>query len=96
VAVERAQGDRELRNLGRRVAELRIERGITQERLAERLDRDIRYVQEIEGGRQNVTVRTAALVARVLRVPIRELFVIPKMRATSRLRRVPTRTVRKK
>lgn len=96
MAIARAPGDREINNLGRRVAELRIERGMTQERLAERLDRDIRYVQEIEGGRQNVTVRTAALVARVLRVPIRELFVVPKARATSRLRRVPTRTVRKK
>ena len=96
MAASRASGDRELRNLGRRVAELRIERGFTQERLAERLDRDIRYVQDIEAGQQNVTVRTATLVARVLRVPIGQLFVVPTARGTSRLRRVPTRTVRKK
>lgn len=96
MAATRAPGDRELRNLGRRVAELRIERGFTQERLAERLDRDIRYVQAIEAGAQNVTVRTAALVARVLRVPIGQLFVVPATRETSRLRRVPTRTVRKR
>jgi transcriptional regulator with XRE-family HTH domain len=34
------------------VAELRISRGFTQEELAERLLKDRRYVQEIEGGRQ--------------------------------------------
>ena len=96
MASSRAPGDRELRNLGRRVAELRISRGLTQEGLAERLRRDARYVQEIEGGRQNITVRTAALVARKLRVPISELFVVPTTRETSGLRRVPTRKVRPK
>ena len=95
VASSRAPGDRELRNLGRRVAELRISRGFTQEDLAERLDKDRRYVQQIEGGRQNITVRTAALLARKLRVPVSELFVVPTMRESSGLRRVPTRKVRR-
>lgn len=93
---ERLPGDRELKNLGRRVAELRIGRGLTQEALAERLDKDLRYVQQIEGGRQNVTVRTAASVARALRVPIAELFAVPAIRESVRLRRVPTRAVRQK
>lgn len=89
-------GDRELRNLGRRVAELRISRGFTQEELADRLLKDPRYVQEIEGGRQNITVRTAALVAQKLRVQLSELFVPPTTPEAARLRRVPTRKVRKK
>ena len=96
MASPRTVGDRELRNLGRRVSELRIERKFTQERLAERLDVDLRYVQQIEGGRQNVTVRTAASLARALRVPIAELFVTPKTKTSASLRRVPTRTVRKR
>jgi transcriptional regulator with XRE-family HTH domain len=96
VPSSRVPGDRALRNLGRRVAELRISRGFTQEDLAERLDKDRRYVQEIEGGRQNITIRTAALVAQKLRVQVSELFLPPTTRETSGLRRVPTRKVRKK
>jgi len=89
-------GDRELRNLGRRVAELRISRGLTQEDLAERLEKDARYVQEIEGGRQNITVRTAALVARKLRIPVAELFTIPLTPERAGLRRVPKTKPRKR
>ena len=89
-------GDRELRNLGRRVAELRISRGLTQEGLAERLDKDARYVQEIEGGRQNITVRTAALVARKLRIPVADLFTVPTMPERAGLRRVPKTKPRKR
>lgn len=96
VASPSRPGDRELRNLGRRVAELRISRGFTQEDLAERLDKDARYVQEIEGGRQNITVRTAALVARKLRVPVAELFAVPTTRDTAGLRRVPTTKPRRR
>ncbi len=94
MAALRVPGDRELRNLGKKVSELRIARGWTQEQLAERLSKDIRYVQAIEGGAQNITVRTAALVAQKLRVPLAELFALPSARESKGLRRVPTRRVR--
>ena len=87
-------GARELKQLGHRVAELRIARGLTQEAFAEILGKDLRYVQAIEGGRQNITIRTAVLVARALNSPLAQLFARPTTRVRAGLRRVPSRTPR--
>ena len=84
MASSRAPGDRELRNLGRRVAELRISRGLTQEGLAERLGKDARYVQEIEGGRQRHHCSHGRLArAETAGRQSSELFVVPTTRKTS-------------
>lgn len=48
--------DRTARHLGRRVAELRRRAGMTQEELAEQVDTSARYVQQVEAGRQNLTL----------------------------------------
>jgi transcriptional regulator with XRE-family HTH domain len=59
--------ERLLRSVGRRIAEIRATRGLTQEELAERLDVGVRYIQAVEAGRQNVTLKTMALFAAELR-----------------------------
>lgn len=67
--VKPATPERLLKDVGRRVAELRVARAWTQEQLAERLDVGTRYVQAVESGRQNITLKSLALFAGKLRVP---------------------------
>lgn len=66
-----------MRDVGRRVAELRLARGLTQEALAERLDVATRWVQAVEGGRENLTIGTLATFANALRAPMIDFFTAP-------------------
>lgn len=79
-----------LRDFGRRLAELRAERGFTQERLAEKVNLATRYLQAIEAGAENPTIRTLIHLAAALRVSVQALFEPPKSRAV-RVGRPPTR-----
>jgi transcriptional regulator with XRE-family HTH domain len=60
--------------LGRRIAELRSARGLTQEQFAERYGTSVRYFQEIEAGRENLTLDSLVRIARLLKVRVRDLF----------------------
>jgi transcriptional regulator with XRE-family HTH domain len=74
---------RVLKDVGRRVAELRLARGLTQEALAERLDVAARWVQAVEGGKENLTLGTLATFANALKAPMVAFFeppTIPKAR----------------
>lgn len=62
------------KNVGRRVAELRVQRGLTQERLAERLGVSIKYQQTVEAGGENLTLDSLARLAAALAVPVTALF----------------------
>lgn len=66
-----------LRGIGRRIAELRAAQGWTQEKMAEALDVNLPYLQRIEGGRENLTVRSLARLAHVLGVKVAALFEAP-------------------
>ena len=70
-----------VRDVGRRVAELRIGLGLTQEELAEQLDVPPRYVQRVEAGRVNFTLRSLQRWAEVLGVKVAKLLVKPRLRA---------------
>lgn len=50
---------------------------MTQATLAEMIGVSLRYVQAVEGGRQNLKVLTLERFAQALRVPMSELFVTP-------------------
>ena len=52
-----------LRAVGARVAELRRERGMTQDVFAQRLQVSTKYIQRLEQGSENLTLRTLARVA---------------------------------
>lgn len=73
-----------LRDLGRRIAELRGEHSLTQERYAERLDVSLRYIQSIEAGLENLSVESLGKLAKALRVPVAEFFVAPASRTVRR------------
>ena len=45
---------------------LRVERGLTQESLAEKVDLNIRTVQKIEAGETNILVTTVARIQKAL------------------------------
>ncbi|MBI2393712.1 MAG: helix-turn-helix transcriptional regulator [Deltaproteobacteria bacterium] len=72
-----AAPERVLRTLGRRIAELRRDLGLTQEQLAETLGVSVRYVQYVEAGEENLTVQTLVRIANNLRVPVADLFAQP-------------------
>jgi transcriptional regulator with XRE-family HTH domain len=76
------------RDLGRRIAEVRAERGLTQEALAEKVEVSVRYVQSVEGGRENLTVETLAKLGNTLRVAVAALFTVPATRKVKRGRPV--------
>lgn len=82
-----------LRNIGRRIAEVRASRRLTQEAFAERLDVTARYVQRVESGGQNISVQVLATFASGLGVPAAKFFEKPKAQAVKQVR--PKRKSRK-
>ena len=78
--VKLLRSDDVLRDLGRRIAELRTIRGLTQDRLAENADVTVQYIQRIEAGRENLTVRSLVRIANLLGASVPELFQEPLRR----------------
>jgi transcriptional regulator with XRE-family HTH domain len=58
---------RQLRSIAANVRRRRAQLGLTQEQLGEASGLSYRYLQDIEGGRKNVTVDTVVRLARALR-----------------------------
>ena len=81
-----------LRHFGRRVAEVRVERGMTQEQLAEKAEVSARYIQMVESGEENLSIKKAARLSNVLAVPLASLF----SRPTGKPSRIPTKRRRRK
>lgn len=59
---------------GAKVKELRKKKGLTQEKLAELTKIDYSYLNAIEAGKKNPSLRRIAKIARVLEVPVSELL----------------------
>ena len=66
-----------VKSVGRRIAELRRDRGLTQEQLATTLGVTAQWVSTVERG-TNLTVYTLVKLANVFRVPPAKLFVTPR------------------
>lgn len=64
-------------NIGRKVAELRLAQGWTQEVFAVRLRVTFQWVSQLEGGR-NLTVHSLVKIANALGVPLAELLEAPR------------------
>ncbi|WP_426756477.1 helix-turn-helix domain-containing protein [Myxococcus sp. Y35] len=65
---------RELRRLGERLRQLRLERGLTQEQAAEAIGVHPKHIIKMEQGGANVTVATLVAASVAFKVPLRELF----------------------
>lgn len=59
---------------GKRVRELRKQKGYSQEQLADRADLHRTYIGAIERGEQNVSLDNIARIAKALNMVIAELF----------------------
>lgn len=70
--------DRVLRAVGRRVAELRVATGLTQELLAEKLSVSAKYVQQVESGSQNLSLRSLVRIADAVGAQVIALLEPPK------------------
>lgn len=62
------------KRLGRRIAELRRARKLTQEQLAERVGYSVEFISLVERGVNAPSVAKLATFSEVLRVEVRELF----------------------
>jgi transcriptional regulator with XRE-family HTH domain len=76
--------DRAIKDIGRRIAEIRRERGLTQEETAERLGLQTNNLQRIELGMQNLTVRSLVRLANGLGVGLAALCEPPTSRVVRR------------
>lgn len=60
--------------LGNKIKSIRKSRGMSQEELAYQSKIDYSYINEIEAGKRNPSVKRVTEIARVLKVSIKELF----------------------
>jgi transcriptional regulator with XRE-family HTH domain len=58
--------EKQLRTFGRNMSRIRNARGLTQEKLAEDADLNIRTIQKIEAGQTNILITTAARIRKAL------------------------------
>lgn len=65
------------KNLGQRIEELRKQKGLTQEELAEKAGLHRAYFWDIENGR-NISIKTAYKIAKALDVDLSELLKFDK------------------
>lgn len=79
--------------IGWNLRHLRVEQGLSQERLALASGIDRAYVGRVERGSENLTIATLEALAKVLAVPIAALLVEPPAGAT---RPAPLKSGRRK
>ena len=60
--------------LGERVKELRKDRGLSQEQLAELVKCDVRTIVAIEGGKRNPTLKMLNKISEAIATNIKDLF----------------------
>ena len=65
-AVMKTALQKQLKTFGGNVSRLRTEKGLTQEKLAELADLNIRTVQKIEAGQTNILITTAVRIQKAL------------------------------
>jgi DNA-binding XRE family transcriptional regulator len=64
----------EARRLGKKIAKLRVEKGLSQERLAETAGLAARHLQRLEAGTGSTSLGTLSALKRALHVTWSELF----------------------
>lgn len=69
-----------IQNVGARLGEIRRAQGMTQQNVADRLEVTLRYVQKVEAGEANLTLRSMAEFANALKMPLEELLTLPQPR----------------
>lgn len=60
--------------LGKRIAELRVKRGLTQEQLTEMIDYSTNHISKLELARTNPSFDLLVGISRVLNIELKDLF----------------------
>lgn len=60
--------------LGSKIRRLRKQKGLTQEKLAELANLDYSYLNLIEAGKRNPTIKRLAKIARALHIQLKDLI----------------------
>lgn len=63
-----------LRELGERLREQRIARGLTQEQLGQKCELHRTFIGSVERGERNLSILNLKLMTKVLRLPLSELL----------------------
>lgn len=63
-----------VKKFGKRVRQLRVERGLTQEALGDKCGLDLTYIGRIERGEQNTSLVVIGMIAKGLGISVEELF----------------------
>lgn len=66
-----------LTDLGRRIRERRLARGLTQAQFGDHCELHRTFIGSVERGERNLSILNLRTIARVLRTPLAELFAIP-------------------
>lgn len=69
---------RELKTFGKRVRELRLDKGLTQEELAEKIGVSTNYVGMVERAERNTSLLKVFKIAKALNVRTSKLFISNK------------------
>lgn len=67
-----------LSDFGKCVAAIRRRQGMTQRELAAKLGVTDKYIQRIEAGAQNLSIKSLVKLAKPLEVRVREFFYVPR------------------
>ena len=62
------------KKLGKHIATIRKDAGLSQTELALRIDKDRQWVNYLEKGKGNPTIKTLYLIAAELKVPLKDLL----------------------
>lgn len=63
-----------LKKMGNRFKELRLEKGLSQEKFALKIGMDRTYYASIESGKRNVSIINIYKIAQGLNIPLSDLF----------------------
>lgn len=69
--------------LGKRIADLRNKRGLTQEKLAEMVEYSTNHISKLESARTNPSFELLVNISKALNVEIKELFNFDEYKSTS-------------
>jgi len=62
------------KKIGQRIKEIRIHKKLTQEQLAWEADVDRTYMNHVENGRKNISIKSLEKIIKALNVPFSEFF----------------------
>lgn len=67
-----------LENLGKKLKEIRKDKSLTQEELAEKVSIHLTYVGKLESGKNNVSIKMLFKISRALKVKLSDIFEFDK------------------